>query len=220
MMVSENEFYEYNLKDKSAAEIMKEIRNLKREIGRLKNIMEHPYYDSREWVINPGEDVQIHMNREYLKRAKQALTEVGEVYIPSVREKRIENFDENIANISRIEFSIGGRVGGISTKTFTVNGDKIEVREEKFFREPIADEKQSEEVGRKEFFETFKELYIGEWHKEYDTYRFGVAVMAGTRWHLHIYYNNGKRAVKISGSNAYPYNFDRLLDLFGIDSEL
>ena len=61
------------LKGKTPEQIMSAIRGLKQEIGRLKNIVEHPNYELRSMVIHPTEKVQISMNQEYLERAKQAL---------------------------------------------------------------------------------------------------------------------------------------------------
>ena len=43
MMISQDIFFELQLKDKSAEEIKTIIRGLKREINRLKNILEHIY---------------------------------------------------------------------------------------------------------------------------------------------------------------------------------
>ena len=44
MMICPETFYETKLKGKTTAEIMTVIRGLKQEIGRLKNIAEHPEY--------------------------------------------------------------------------------------------------------------------------------------------------------------------------------
>ena len=43
--------------------------------------------------------------------------------------------------------------------------------------------------------------------------------MDGTQWELDIYYNNGRKAVKISGSNAYPYNFEDLKEFLEVEME-
>lgn len=51
---------------------MTAIRGLKQEMGRLKNIMEHPDY-GREAVIMPSESTRLWYTRLYLDRAKQAV---------------------------------------------------------------------------------------------------------------------------------------------------
>jgi hypothetical protein len=42
MMICPKTYYENNLKEKTAAQILSAIRRLKQEIGRLKNTIENP----------------------------------------------------------------------------------------------------------------------------------------------------------------------------------
>ena len=216
MMISPDTFYEMNLKGKTEREIMTTIRGLKREIGRLKNIVENPSY---ECTMHPSERVQLSCSRDYLKRAKQALLEIGGTYVPSAAEQKAMAFDDNIPFISKIEFFIGGHFGGYETRTYTIDGDKIRTHiENSLILEPsnIGDG-EIEPLDKEEFLEALKDLHIGEWRKRYDCRKFGYFVMDGTQWHLEIYFSNGHRPVKIYGDNAYPYNFDYALDLFGIE---
>ncbi len=60
MMIDPETYYEINLKGKTAEQIMSAIRGLKQEIGRLKNIAEHPNY---QCMMRPSEDVRIWCNR-------------------------------------------------------------------------------------------------------------------------------------------------------------
>ncbi len=85
MMISLETFYEMNLKGKTTEQIMTTIRGLKQEIGRLKNIVEHPEY---ECTIKPSERTRISCSQDYLERAKQTLAEVGGTYVPSAAEKK------------------------------------------------------------------------------------------------------------------------------------
>ncbi len=66
-------------------------------------------------------------------------------------------------------------------------------------------------------FEMLQRLHIGGWRKNYNTRRFGYMVYDGTQWHLEFYFSNNHKPVKIYGDNAYPYNFDRVLELFEIE---
>ena len=59
MMICPETFYEECLKGKSDKEITKVIRSLKREIGRLKNIVEHPDYKTREVAMHPRQGVVV-----------------------------------------------------------------------------------------------------------------------------------------------------------------
>ena len=219
MMICPETFYEINLKDKSKEEIERVIRKLKREIKNLKDFVEHPDYAAKKKFC-PSEYVKINMNRDYLARAIITYIEAGGDYVPSKAEQKAMDFDANIPYIEKVVFSIGGYFGGYKTKTYTVDGDKIHIDLEYTPDcNPLAlYESQPTGIGTEEFFNAFEGLHIGEWRRNYDTSRFGFFVMDGTQWNLKIYFSNGRKAVKISGSNAYPYNFDRLLDLFEMEA--
>lgn len=64
---------------------------------------------------------------------------------------------------------------------------------------------------KEEFLDGINDLYIGEWQKSYSTSKYGIDVMDGQQWDLTIIYSDRKK-VTISGDNAWPYNFDELLD--------
>lgn len=46
------------------------------------------------------------------------------------------------------------------------------------------------------------------------TERYGIMVLDGTQWELCLSFNDGQPDVKFHGSNAYPYNFVKLQELF------
>ena len=222
MMISPDTFYEMKLKGKSKEEIMTVIRGLKRKITRLKNVMEHPDYKNRKMAMQPCESVQIAMNREYLKQAKRALKEVGCIYESSKSEIKLEIFNDNIPYISKITFNIGGCFGGKTIKTFIFDDEKIYTNTLNMPHCDIADFDKYEELqmDKNDFLEKLKDLHIGEWRREYNLRRFDCFVMDGTQWSLSVAFSNGCRRVKIHGSNDYPYNFDGLLDLFGIEEKI
>lgn len=60
-------------------------------------------------------------------------------------------------------------------------------------------------------------LHIGEWRRRYSTQRFGYTVCDGTQWEWEFEYNNGHKLERFDGDNSYPYNFERLKMIFGID---
>lgn len=216
MMICPETFYEMNLKGKTPAQIMTVIRGLEQEIGRLKNIVEHPDY---ECTMHPSEQVRIYCSQDYLKRAKQALVEAGGKYEPSTAEQKAMDFDDNIPFINKMTFCIGGYFDGFETKTYTIDGDKVRTYvEHSLIPKPSNfDDSEIEEINKAEFLEAIGDLHIGEWRKHYNTRRFGIEVLDGTQWDLEICFSNGHKPVKIYGDNAYPYNFDRLLELFEIE---
>ena len=216
MMICPETYYENNLKGKNAAQILSAIRGLKQEIGRLKNTIEHPDYAP---TMYPTEETRLWCTRLYLERAKQALVEAGGTYNPSKAELKAEEFNANIPNISKVEFCIGGFFGGFETRTYTMDGDNIHIGVEHslILKPSNLGEVEIEEMDRDSFLEGLADLHIGEWRRNYDPSRWGYVVLDGTQWHLYIYYSNGRKPVKIEGSNDYPYNFDKLQELFDID---
>lgn len=216
MMIGPEGYYEEHLKGKTAEQIMTAIRGLKREISRLKNIMEKPDY---QCMMHPSEDVRIWCNRLYLERAKQALADVGGIYTPTKAEKKEEDFNASLPYICKVEFSIGGFFSGFETKTYTIDGDKVNAEVSSMKCPPeLPEDDDDEQMDKETLLDGLADLHIGEWRRRYDPSRWGYMVCDGTQWHFYIYFSNGKRPVKIEGSNDYPYNFNSLLELFDIES--
>ncbi len=212
MMISPEGYYELSLKGKNADEILSEIKKLKRHIAKLKRIVENPEYKS---LMCPNESVQISCSREYLERAKETLVELGIEYQPTKNELKAIEFDRNIPYITNVTLSIGGYFYGEDKYVVVIADDDVHYS---FAHSDIPMSAENFivfdlEMTKEEFLEELEEIHIGEWRKHYDTLRFGYDVCDGTQWTLEIRYSNGIKPIKIFGSNAYPYNFDRLKDL-------
>ena len=216
MMISPESYYENYLKDKTADEILSTIRGLKNEIGRLKNIVEHPEYVC---TIHPSEKVRISCNREYLERAKQALVDMGVGYKPSKTELKVAEFDENLPYITSVVLCIGGYFyGNDEYKVVLMDNDALfSCGHSDIPSQPDEITVMDIDITKEEFLEELRRLHIGEWRKNYNTRRFGYGVCDGTQWSFEINYSNGIKTVKIYGDNAYPYNFDDLKALMGCD---
>ena len=80
-------YYEFELKGRSKTHILKEIRSLRKNIKNQKEIIEYSRIKPTQWTA-PSPFVSIEMNRLYLKEAKRALEEIGEIYKPSRIEKK------------------------------------------------------------------------------------------------------------------------------------
>ena len=160
MMISPETFYEMKLKGKTAGQIRSTIRGLKNEIGRLKNLVEHPAY---KCTMHPSERVRIFCNQQYLERAIQALEDVGGTYVPTALERKVIDFDNNIPYISKVEFMIGGYFNGYETKTYTINGDEFDIEYNHSLGEksPNID---NDTIDKECFFEALKDLRIGRVH--------------------------------------------------------
>ena len=211
MMISPETYYEMNLQGKSPKEIMKKIRSLKIQIGQLKRSIENA--DDIVCEVFPGRLTRLKCERDYLERAIQAYEEAGGEYVRSKAEQKDHDFNETLDSMSKLVFTIGGFFCGQETRTFTISDDQVLVDVEKTM---ISMDKEEYGLYRKEdFISGIKALHIGEWKRTY----IDPLVMDGTQWELDIYYNNGRKAVKISGSNAYPYNFEDLKEFLEVETE-
>ena len=215
MMISPEVYYEEYLKGKTADQIMTAIRGLKKEIGHLKNTIEHPDYAP---TMCPTESTRLWCSRLYLDRAKQALVEAGGIYTPSQAELKAAAFTENIPFISKVIFSIGGYFGGYETRTFTLKDERLHmwVEHSLILTPSNAEVEPDYPMSKDDFLDELRELHIGEWRKNYSPRRFGYVVMDGTQWDLEIQFSNGRKSLKIYGDNAYPYNFDKFRELMGM----
>ena len=218
MMISPESYYEEQLEGKTKEQIISVIRGLKREIGRLKNIMENPEY-GKQALVHPSEDVRLSCTRGYMEKAIQAYAEAGGTYSLSKSEVKVADFDLNMNSISKITFNIGGFFGGYRSYVVEIS-DKIYAYTklwEDVESHVIFDHENEEPFTKDTFLAALSDLHIGEWRRRYSTQRFGYTVCDGTQWELEFEYNNGHKPVRFDGDNAYPYNFDRFMLLFGID---
>lgn len=212
MMISPETYYEMNLQGKSPKEIMEKIRSLKIQIGQLKRSIENA--DDIVCEVFSGRLTRLKCNRDYLERAIQAYEEAGGEYVRSKAEQKDHDFNEALDSMSQLMFTSGGFFCGQETRTFTISDDQVFVDVEK----PVMTMDKGEEYGpyrKEDFISGIKALHIGEWKRTYKD----PLILDGTQWELDIYYNNGRKAVKISGSNAYPYNFEDLKELLEVEME-
>lgn len=216
MMISPEGYYEEYLKGKNEKQIMTAIRGLKQEMGRLKKTMESPDYGS-DAIIKPDESTRFWCTRTYLDRAKQALADVGGTYVPSKTEQKVELFDASIPVISKVIFGIGGFFGGYETRTITVDEKHIhfDVEHSLMLKPSNLPDGLDYPCDKDEFLDGLRELHIGEWRTNY----MNPYVLDGTQWELTIEFSDGHKPFKTGGSNAYPYNFNAIQELLGIEPD-
>ena len=214
MMISSETYYEENLKGKSAGEILREIQSLKREINRLRKIAESNYM-LPEKMCEPSPLTQIKVNREYLERAKVAYAEVGGECKLTKAEMKDQEFNESLKLMKKFEFEYGGFPSGYETRSYTIVGEKVLFDLRHSFSQKPFDLSDYEPVTKEEFLEGLAELHIGEWKKNY----VNPSILDGTQWSIDIEYEGDRKPVHIYGSNAFPYNFDDLLEFLGVDNQ-
>jgi len=223
MMVSPNIIYE-ELLNKSEKEIITKIRSFKNTIGHLKNTIERQNYIKEFYTLKttnimyPSYETQIGVNRLYLEEAKRALRDIGGEYVPSKAELRSIDFNNNINNIKKITFTIGGYPGIFNNYIAVIFKNKLTIIKSNYEEKiELKGLKYEEEALTKDLFlEAIRNLYMGEWRRTYSLKRFGDQIMDGTQWELEIEYADNLKKVSFDGSNSYPYNFNNFSTLFGI----
>ena len=179
------------------------IRGFKREIGRLKRIIEDP---DKEDLICPSHGVQLEMYREYLECAITALTGSGFEYTPSKREERSLAFNERLSDLRRLDFSFGGYFEGYSRYVINFgDGDGAEITHTR----GLGDEETvgGAVISKQGCICALRDLYMGEWKTRYST-----EALDGVEWGLKLefFHSDGKR---FYGSNAFPFSYEKLIAL-------
>ncbi len=200
------------LKGQSEKRIRNKIKRIKAEISRLKKEIERPDFSSER--VCPSPETQLKMNFEYLDAAKRALSDSGYEYIPTRKERKAAEFTEKIECITEMFFTYGGFFHGYDKYGIFIVGDKAEIKPIDVF--PLAEDNTLIRFcEKKEITEKLYALRMGEWKS---FYRPPYPILDGYQWDLEIKYDDGKKKT-FAGSNACPYNFDELLEIFGIKDE-
>ena len=208
MMISPENFYD-EIKEKSATEIKKEIRSLKRTINRLKNEIERP--DSEPDMVCPSRETVLYWTHEYLAMAKKALTEAGLEYHETSQERRQRVFLDELAGLRRMEFEIGGIFCGWEQYSITIHGDEVKITSGLFPRIPEEPIKTKDQLLAK-----LRDMHLEEWRRNYTPERYGMTILDGAEWNLKLEYENRKPR-EYDGCNVFPWNFGELCQLFGVE---
>ena len=213
MMISPETYYEEYLQGKSQSTILQQISLLKQEIVRLKEVMESDE-NSPKAMIMPSPLTRIKCNREYLEMATLALEETGGQYVSTDEELRDQSFNAKLAAMHRFTLEIGGFFDGYTKYKYTISEDKVLFDADHSFYLKPSNLPVYKPFTREEFVRGIEALHIGEWKEKYEN----LCVLDGTQWSISIEYEDGKEQFEIYGSNAYPYNFEELIEFLGIDN--
>ena len=189
MMISPEGYYEVSLKGKSQAEILKEIRSLKREINQLKRYMEEHSLEPEEMF--PTRLTRLKCNREYLARAIQAYAEAGGIYRPTKAEQKDQAFNESLQHMKRFIFDYGGYFGGYEKRTYTVTGEMVLFDLEHSLYLKPSNLPIYEPFTKDEFLEGIAALHIGEWKRSY----VDPMILDGTQWSIDIEFEGDHKPV-------------------------
>ena len=209
MMISPDAFYDMELKGKTPEQIMKVIRSIKREISHLKRALESPDYDMIEHY-DPSEKVRISCNRDYLVRAKVALIEAGGEYVPTKAEIKSDTFQERINEIKSISFVRSGFPNCRDVRLAHIELNRVVM----YVGESFTDLK-GYSLDKGEFLDMLERLYLGEWNSRY----VNANILDGLQWEVVVNYVEKADKVVVYGDNAFPYNYDELVELFEQEGE-
>lgn len=198
MMISPEGYYEVSLKGKSQAEILKEIRSLKREINQLKRYMEEHSFEPEEMF--PTRLTRLKCNCEYLDRAIQAYAEAGGIYKPTKAEQKDTAFNESLQHMKRFVFGYGGYFGGYEKRTYTVTGEKVLFDLEHSLYLKHSNLPIYKPFTKDEFIKGIAELHIGEWKRSY----VDPMVLDGTQWSIDIEYEGDQNLFTSMGAMLSP----------------
>ncbi len=189
MMISPESFVEMGLQGKTREDAVKEVKSLLREINRLKRILENdPYLE--ECMIKPGPQVKISVSRKHLTAAREFFKKQGWEYDMSKAEIKDMEFNDRINDIESINIEYGGFHCERESRKIKLDG-----------------------MTRNYLLRELYDLHMGEWKRNYTD----PCIQDGIQWEVEIIYTDGKKRV-FSGSNAYPYNFKKFLDVVQMDA--
>lgn len=211
MMMGPETFYCEHLEGKDANEVLKVLRRLKRENTALKRRIENPNYSPKH-AVKPDEKAIIWANRLYVDRCKEALEQLGVTYVPTKAETKAAEVEAKLEHVEKVKLEIRGFLTGFTTWTLAVNGDSVSLEKEGILPKPMY-EKIEDYIDREELLLCLRELYLGEWKRRYDAYDYGCCIMDGEQWTLTVYVGKDSKPIVFEGCNAYPYNWDDVLDL-------
>lgn len=218
MMISPQTYDEVYLRGKSKEEIFGKIHELRQEINRLKMTLEEAQFDDRE-LVKPSEETRIRVMREYLKRAHTAYTEAGGQCQLSTSELEAIDFQRSLDAIAKITLTIGDAFGAAVTyvveMTEPLKACKVSWGKSETIL--LMNPNEDEPYTRSAFLSALSELHMGEWRPEYLSEAYGYSVLDGMQWSLDIAYWNNQKPIKFRGVNAYPYNFESIKELLGVD---
>ncbi len=214
MMMGPGNFVEMELRGKNKEEALKAIKDLRKEMDRLKKVIEEEP-ESEEMMICPSPDVKISVYRDYLAAARAYFEEQGWEYKPSKEETADMEFNGRLKDVQSIEIDYGGYLCGGEARKITFDGDKILLDRNYMLRVPKIEEMNREffeGMTKSDLLEEIADIHMGEWKKDYDD----PCVLDGIQWSIVFKYSDGKKR-KFEGSNSYPPGFYAFLDVVQMD---
>ena len=209
MMIVPETYVHIHLKGKSEEEANREIKKLRREISRLKRVIEEsdPYSDEMLEAPSPG--VRLSCNIDYLDAAREYFESRGWEYKPSRAEIADKKFNDRLKDLKSIEIEYETVfLEESEIRKIEFENEKILVERFRSYMIPINDDNSQkifDGMNKRDLLNKLAGIHIGEWKKNYF-----CPALDGCQWHVVFRYSDGKKC-RFEGSNSYPYNFDAFL---------
>ena len=208
MLISAECYYDMYIKDKDVSVVKGEADTLRREISRLKRIIEFPSYEYEAHPY-PDERMQLEACREYLSCAKKALATLG-AECDTKEELAAKAIEDNNDKILSLVLEMGSKLEGVYE--LSVSDELCTVTKNTCTERITVKTMTAAEVS-----EGLNSLHLGEWHEEYKSEDVGSQVSLTDNWRVSIIYKGGIPPRSFYGTGVYPYNFDTLCQLLGTE---
>ena len=210
MYISVEDYYDMYLKDKNEETVAMELEKMRMSIDDLKRKIESPLYSYGSGMpISEGSVVAIY--RDYFNRAADHLAKMrGIASVLTEEEKRALIIDSMLPSLSALTLTVGSYLQYKYTLSVTdtsafVTFNSLDGRSER------------RELNRDAVLAELAELHLGEWRDLYTPEQYGCTLNDPDKWQIRIEYKNGSAPYFSDGIGIYPYNFNVLCDILGVD---
>ena len=117
------------------------------------------------------------------------------------------------SSIVSITLEYGGFFGGTERRKVFFDGEKIVVERNFYNGASNLGEELFVGVTKNDFLSDFVDIHVENWNTRYDN----NGILDGTQWGLTVEYEDGQTD-EFYGSNEYPDNFDKLLELMEMEA--
>lgn len=141
-------------------------------------------------------------------------------YKLSASDRKAQKIQDAMQYLKQVTFSIGGFTNETHTCLLLFKDGVCHKRESTQFLgyigtvgEPVVQWPADEVIAE------LKSLHLGRWKLHYSAMDYGIEVMDGTQWKLAFKFADDTRPLVITGDNAYPHNFCRMLEILEMEEE-
>ena len=203
-------YYEDRLDTDNLFQLESEIERAKREIKKLKKIIEAPDYCLGRC---PSEDVFLSMEQGVLHQAKEKYISLGGVYFKDLEELREEEVVNNLNNLVKIELVKQSFNSSKQKVTIILEEEKPKIYIDNC--EFIRDSMFSCIFNKESIINLLKYYKVGEWKDFYSLEGYNMQILDGEVWQVKFVFSKGEDRV-CGGYCVYPWNFKDFLGIFGL----